>query len=308
MRYDLTDLRLFAAVADARNLTHGAARVHLAPSSASHRLKLLEDDLGTALFERHARGLSLTSAGEALLRHALQVFGQLEQMHADLAPYASGVRAQVTLCANTNATSSFLPDDLGAFLREQPQVRVALRETTSPGVMQAVAAGEADLGVCAGVPSEADLELRPYRRDRWLLALPPRHQLARRTKLRLREVLDEPFVSLPGGSGAHGFLTAKAIELGGRLDVRVQVGSIHAILRMVAAGAGLGFVPQSAFTRGAPVVAKVPLDETWADRDLVIVTRRGATLSQAAGALADHLVACGSRNARTKRATSVRRK
>lgn len=296
MRYDLTDLRLFATVAEARNLTHGAARAHLAPSSASHRLKLLEEELGTALFERHARGLTLTRAGEALLRHAQRVFGQLEQMHADLAPYASGVRAQVALYANTNATSSFLPDDLGAFLREQPQVRVALREATSPGVMQAVASGEADVGVCAGAPSEAELELRPYRRDRWLLALPPQHPLARRARLRFRDVLGEPFVCLPSGSGAHGFLTAKALELGRHLDVRIQVASIHAILRMVAAGAGLGFVPQSAFRRGAPKVARVALDESWADRDLVIFTRRGAALSQAAGALVDHLVACGRRS------------
>ena len=65
--------------------------------------------------------------------------------------------------------------------------------------------------------------------------------------------------------------------------------------------------PQSAFGRGAPSVAKVALDEAWADRDLVIVTRRGATLSQAAGALVDHLVACGSRSARAKRARGTRR-
>jgi DNA-binding transcriptional LysR family regulator len=294
MTYDLTDLRLFAAVANARNLTHGAARANLAPSSASHRLKLLEQDLGAPLFERHARGLNLTRAGEALLRHTRQVFGQLEQMHADLAPYASGVRAQVTICANTNATSSFLPDDLGAFLRLQPHVRVSLRESTSPAAMRAVAAGEADIGVCAGEPGEAELELRPYRRDRWLLALPPAHPLARRKKLRLRDVLDQPFICLPSGSGAHGFLTAKAADLGRHLDVRVQVGSIDSILRMVAAGAGLGFVPQSAFgAPGTPRVARVPLDETWADRDLVIVTRRDAPLAPTARALVEHLAACG---------------
>ena len=70
MRYDLTDLRLFIAIAEARNLTRGAASVHLAPSSASHRLRLLEEELGTPLFERRARGLTLTRAGETLLRNA----------------------------------------------------------------------------------------------------------------------------------------------------------------------------------------------------------------------------------------------
>ena len=126
MQYDLIDLRLFVAVAEAQNLTRGAARVHLAASSASHRIRLLEEGIGTQLFNRQARGVSLTQAGDALLRHARKVFAQLEQMHADLAPYAAGVRAHVSLWANTHATHSFLPDDLADFLRRYPQVSVTL--------------------------------------------------------------------------------------------------------------------------------------------------------------------------------------
>jgi molybdenum-dependent DNA-binding transcriptional regulator ModE len=92
LRYDLPDLRLVAAIADSGSLTRAADLVHLAPSSASHRLTQLEAALGVPLFARHARGLTATAAGESLLRHARQVFAQLEQMHADLTPYASGRR------------------------------------------------------------------------------------------------------------------------------------------------------------------------------------------------------------------------
>ena len=126
MRDNLTDLRLFAAVAEARNLTRGAGRAHLAPSSASHRLQQLEAALGTSLFVRRARGVELTRAGEALLRHARQIFAQLEQMHADLAPFAAGVRGHVALWANPHATHSFLPGDLAEFLRANPYVSVRL--------------------------------------------------------------------------------------------------------------------------------------------------------------------------------------
>ncbi|MGL4437032.1 MAG: LysR family transcriptional regulator, partial [Giesbergeria sp.] len=86
MDYDLTDLRLFVAMAEERNLTRGAARAFLAPSSASHRLRRLEDALQTPLFDRQPRGLEPTRAGEALLRHARQVFACIEQMHAELSP------------------------------------------------------------------------------------------------------------------------------------------------------------------------------------------------------------------------------
>jgi DNA-binding transcriptional LysR family regulator len=174
MHYDLTDLRLFVAIAECQNLTRGAERAHLAPSSASHRIRLLEESIGTPLLRRQARGVSLTRAGEALLRHARQVFAQLEQMHADLAPFAAGVRGHVSLWANTHATHSFLPDDLAGFLRRQPQVSVTLEERTSPEIVLAVARGEVEVGVVAERAEGADVAL-PYRADRWLIA--PGHPL-----------------------------------------------------------------------------------------------------------------------------------
>lgn len=182
MRYDLTDLRLFIAIAEERNLTRGAARAHLAPSSASHRLRLLEADLGTPLFERHARGLALTRAGDALLRNARQVFAQIEQMHADLSPYAEGIRGHVSLWANTHATHTFLPDDLADFLKQYPQVSVSLEEHTSPEIALAVASGEVEVGVLAEAEAGTGVTLIPYRRDRLVLIVPGGHALAARAR------------------------------------------------------------------------------------------------------------------------------
>src|SRR5260370_41063977 len=69
MRFDLVDLQLFIAVADARSITHGALRAHLALASARARIKGLEAALGAALLKRGHRGMELTAAGESLLHH-----------------------------------------------------------------------------------------------------------------------------------------------------------------------------------------------------------------------------------------------
>jgi DNA-binding transcriptional LysR family regulator len=291
MRYDLVDLRLFVAVAEEANLTRGAGRCHLAPSSASHRLKALEEALGAPLLERLPRGVRLTRAGETLLQGARQVFAQLEQMHADLAPFAQGVRAQVVIHANTNATSSFLPDDLGDFLHRHPQVRVSLKEATSPEILRAVAAGEAEVGVVAGDLAGSDLESRPYRQDRLVLAVPRGHPATARARVRFAEVATEPFVLLHAGSAIHTFMMGMAADLGVTLDVRIQVKSFEAILRMVGAGVGLGMVPASATDHHSdhPDFAVVALDEPWARRDLRICARRFADLSPLALALVDQL-------------------
>lgn len=297
MRYDLTDLRLFVAIAEERNLTRGAARAHLAPSSASHRLRLLEEELGAPLFERLARGLALTRAGDALLRNARQVFAQIEQMHADLSPYASGVRGHVSLWANTHATHSYLPNDLAGFLKQHPQVSISLEEHTSPEIALAVANGDVEIGVLAefesteNVESGQRIERIAYRRDRLVLVVPGGHPLAARARVRFAEVLDYPFVMLHAGSAIHTFTTNAAAALGRHLDVRIQVRSFEAVCRMVGAGVGIGLVPRSAVPsatlREPPVT--VELDESWAQRDLQIAVRKRAMLSGFASALVDSL-------------------
>ena len=290
--YDLTDLRLFVAMAEERNLTRGAARAFLAPSSASHRLRRLEDALQTPLFDRQPRGLEPTRAGEALLRHARQVFACIEQMHAELSPYASGIRGQVSLWANTHATHSYLPDDLAGFLKRHPQVSVSLEERTSTEIAMAVAHGEIDVGVLADAGAQgAGVVLWPYRQDRLVLIVPQGHVLAQRASVAFAEVLDQAFVMLHSGSAIHTFTMNAAAALGRHLDVRIQVRSFEAVCRMVGAGVGIGLVPRSAVPRAGlsepPVV--VALDEAWAQRDLQVCVRQGVALSGFASALVQHL-------------------
>ncbi|BCO29895.1 HTH-type transcriptional regulator GltC [Rhodoferax lithotrophicus] len=290
MPYDLIDLRLFVAIAEAKNLTRGAERMHLAASSASHRMRLLEESLGTPLLIREPRGIQLTRAGEALLRHARQVLAQLEQMHADLTPYAKGVRGHVSLWANTHATHTFLPDSLSAFLKRHPQVSIALEEHTSPEVVMAVARGEVEVGVVAETVEGAEVELIPYRADRLVLIAPSDHPVAQRTSTPFVDVLDSPFVMLHSGSAIHTFTMNTAAALGRHLEVRIQVRSFEAVCRMVSAGVGIGLVPRSAVAEGSTrnPLTMVELEEAWAQRDLKVCVRKQALLSR----FASDLVAC----------------
>ncbi len=249
----------------------------------------MEASIGTPLLLREPRGVSLTRAGEALLRHARQVFAQLEQMHADLTPYAKGVRGHVSLWANTHATHTFLPDSLATFLQRHPQVSISLEEHTSPDVLMAVVRGEVEVGVVAGAMEGADVELIPYKADRLVLIAPAEHPLAARKHCPLVQVLDYPFVMLHAGSAIHTFTMNAAAALGRHLEVRIQVRSFEAVCRMVAAGVGIGLVPRSAVSeRGLPIIE---LEEPWAQRDLKVCVRKRALLSGFAAELVDCLTA-----------------
>lgn len=277
MHYDLTDLKVFLAVAEELNLSRGAARCHLSPSSVSLRLKALEDSIGAPLFLRRARGVELTRAGAVMLEHVRRCLAQLEQMHADLLPYARGIKGHITLFANNNAISSHLPADLARFFALYPAVRITLEERPSMDIVAAVAAGRADLGVVAVEQPHPELRYLPYREDELVLLVPLSSPLARLSRVSFKSCLGEPFVSLQSGMAVHTFLANHAAALGGQLDVRVQVSGYRAIAHLVASGAGIGVVPRSALEEAdRQRLAVLRLEEPWALRHLQVCLREQA--------------------------------
>src|SRR5215471_3248830 len=111
-RIDLTTLRLFVAICEERNLTRAASREGIAPSAVSKRMNDFELAFGVTLFQRLARGMALTPAGEALLHHARVTLLNVEKITTELREYAEGVRGHVRMLANLSAIVQFLPEDL----------------------------------------------------------------------------------------------------------------------------------------------------------------------------------------------------
>lgn len=291
MRLDVTDLRLFAAVAEAGSITRGAERAHLATASASERMAGMEEALGARLLERGRRGVRLTPAGEALLHHARIVLHQMERMRADLAGYARGVRGHVRLLTNTAALSEFLPDALAAFLAAHPGIDLDLEERPSPEIVEEIAAARADLGIVADTADPGQLETRPFRADRLVLVTARDHPLATRRDVTLTEVVDEPFIGLREGSALQDHLAGHAARLGRALRLRARLGSFEAVCRVVGKGVGVAIVPEAAARRSrrSAGIRHVPLAEPWAVRRLVLCARCFEDLPVPARSFADEM-------------------
>lgn len=287
MRYNLVDLKLFVAVADAGSVSRGAQACFLAPSSASLRIKALEDSLGAPLFVREPRGVSLTRPGQIMLEHCRRCLAELEQMHASLAPYARGIKTQVTVFANSTAIASFLPGDLQVFLRAHPDARVQLEERLSRDIVTAVADGRADLGVVTWDEPHPMLHFHAYRDDELVVIAPRTSPLARNGAVSFEACLRHPFICLHSGAAIHTFLMGKAAFMGRSLDIRVQVASFGAVLALVESGTGVSIVPHSVLHHARhSELAVLPLDEDWAQRHLRICVRQDdARLSHSAEAL-----------------------
>jgi molybdate transport repressor ModE-like protein len=291
MRFDLTDLRLFVHVVEAGSITHGAERMHLAIAAASTRIRNMEDVLGTPLLHRERQGIHTTEAGRTLLHHARVLLQQAERMRGDLAQYAEGIKGQIRLLSNTNALTEFLPEPLSAFLAAHPQVNIDLEERLSDEIVAAVADGTADVGIVAGTVEVADLEVLPFRVDRFVLVVATNHALSTVERISFAEVLDFDFVGLDRASALQRFLSEKAERIGRRLRLRVQLRSFDAVCRLVECNVGIGVVPATTAERHAQTMSihHIELLDEWAVRKLTICVRRQADLPIYARELVRHL-------------------
>lgn len=293
---DLTSLQLFVAVCELGSIGRAAEREFIAASAISKRLSDLEHTLGTTLLNRHARGVRLTPAGEGLLHHARAVLFGLEKMQVELAEYADGVRGHVRVHASISAIVQFLPEDLGAFARSHPQIKIDLEEHLSAEVMRAVTEGATDLGLCNGATGIGHLQSLPYRRDRLVLVVPRGHPLAGDEPIAFEATLPYDHVGLHANSSIHLATHQAATQAGTAVRVRIRVTGLDAMCRMIANGLGVGVMPERAFhlLSTDDTLQAVPLANAWAQRQLVLVARDFTSLPATARLLVEHLTATGS--------------
>lgn len=293
LRFDLRDLELFVAVADAGSIARAAERSHTVASAVSKRVSDLEDNLGCALLLRGAKGVELTAAGHALLARARVLLHQAAQLDDEMRRHASGTRGYVRMFANISAIVEFLPDALASFARQHPDIHVHLEEHVSSAVATAVADNSADLGIVSELPAIDGLTTVPFRNDDLVVVLKPDHPLAKRSSLAFAELIDQPIVGLHAGSSLHRLLTRAAMEAERPLNWRVHVTSFDAACAMVAAGMGVSILPRAAtsvYIRSLSLTS-LPLTDTWAQRQMFLCIRSGAPLHSAAKLLYDHLQA-----------------
>ncbi|ASC65518.1 LysR family transcriptional regulator [Achromobacter denitrificans] len=294
-KLDLTSLRLFVAVCQENSIARAAEREFIAPSAVSRRIAEMEALVGLALIERHTRGVSVTPAGQTVLRHARRIIGDVEAMGAELSRLYAGVKGHVRLVANLSAIVQFLPEDVAAFQRLFPEVDIDLEEQHSPDVLRLVRERAADFGICNRIPGAQGVEQLPYRRDRLAVMLPAGHPKAAARQLSLRDIAGETFVGLRENSALTQLLAAQAAALGATLAVKIRVASLDALCRMTHAGLGVAVMPQQVaelYLQSLDVVVR-PLSDEWAQRQLCIVLLDQGQLSATAATLVKFLAQQG---------------
>ena len=277
MRYELTDLRLFLAIAEAQSLSTGAEAVHITASAASYRIKNLEYAMGTPLFVRNARGMTLTPAGLALQGHVRSLLADIQRMHGDVGRFSAGLKGHIRLFANSSSLNSFIIPSLSGFLIANPNINIDLEERTSEEVLQGVIAGEADVGILAVTSDSKEIEQVAYAVDELVFVSSIDHPLARSASIGFEHALIYDFICMSQNSSNFLFLRDMAKKAGRQLNIRIHAHNFEAVLKLVEMGAGISLVPRSV---ALPLLrqnrlAATRIEQAWAQRQLNLITKAG---------------------------------
>jgi DNA-binding transcriptional LysR family regulator len=290
-KLDLTSLRLFVAVCQEKNIARAAERELIAPSAVSRRIADIESAIGLPVIQRQSRGITVTPVGETVLRHALAIIANIESLGAELSQYVSGAKGNVRIVANLSSIVQFLPEDVAAYQRIFPEVNIDIEEHNSVDVVRLLAERAADFGICNAIAGIEEFEHVHYRTDRLSVMLPQSHRLSSAARLRFADLLQESFVGLRGDSALTILLAQEAAALGAELAVKIRVGSLDALCRMVHAGLGIAVVPHQVgeLYINTLDVSLVPLNDVWATRQLIILFRAREQLNATAATLVNFL-------------------
>jgi DNA-binding transcriptional LysR family regulator len=276
---ELWHLRYFIAVADTLHFGRAAAALHISQPPLSRAIRALEEQLGVVLLARSRRRVELTAEGTHFLAEARRIVEHLERAAAELRGMAAGERGRLRIGFVSLADFGVLPELLKAYKAAQPGVALGLREMLSPEQAVALAAGALDFGLLLPPVANADdLEHLVVQRERFLVALPSRHRLARtRGKLAVRELAGEAFVMVPReiAPGLYDIVSGLASRAGFSLNVAQEAIQMQTVVSLVSSGLGVAIVPGSLANLGRRGVVYREISDAHPRLELWLAWRRG---------------------------------
>ncbi|MBN4866132.1 MULTISPECIES: LysR substrate-binding domain-containing protein [Providencia] len=291
MHFDITDLKLCVNVANAGSITHGAKLTYITLQSASERIRGLENELGVNLFTRSAKGVALSDAGYAFIEHAKIILQQIELMQDKMQQYSRGLRGHINILCNTSAQMEFLPSRLHAYLRQQPNMSVSVKDMPSANIVTSIKNKVADVGIIADSVDLAGLDTRSCSSDELVVFVHKDSLWANQKRVSFADIIGAEFIGLTEDNPLQTHIDDNAKQQGQRLHYRVHMPTLDAVMQGVNQGIGIAIIPRQAALRYGPSDTQIlQLAENWAQRKLVICARDFSLLPNYTNEFIDFLI------------------
>jgi DNA-binding transcriptional LysR family regulator len=263
---ELRHLRYFLAVGEEQHYRRAAQRLRVAQPALSRQIQMLEEEIGFKLFERLPRGVKITDAGKLFLDDARRILREVNDSIARAKRIASGQSGTLRIgFVESISWQGIVPDSLRDFREHQPDVELQLKSLRSLEQIAAIHSGSLDAGYALPIANpDHGLEEFPLGAIRHLLAVPNGHRLTKKRNIRLRDLVDTPFVWFPRWAipNAYDRLMAACARGGLKAPRIVQETAVETmILSLVQCGVGVAFVSSASRWRCPANVTLLPVSD-----------------------------------------------
>jgi DNA-binding transcriptional LysR family regulator len=272
---ELRQLRYFVSVAETLHFRRAAEQLSIAQPALSQQIQKLERELGVRLLERTQRRVWLTDAGAVFLERARLALTEADEA-VRLAQLAGrGEIGHLGVGAVTSALYGVFPEVVRVFRERHREVHLTLHELPGNEQTRALRDGRIQVSFLRPPVDETDIEVRTITREPWVVALPTAHRFARRTRVALKMLAAESFVSFPRDLAP--VLYDQLISMCNRAGFSpriVQEAQMQTIVSLVAAGIGVALVPATLENLSRRGLVYRPLAGTVAKLQLAVAWRR----------------------------------
>lgn len=285
-------LRYVDEVARSGSIRKAADKLNVTASALNRRVLDIEEEIGYPLFERHARGMRLTSAGEAFLRYIRADTSSVARMLSEIEDMSGLRRGSVRLAASQAVAYDMLPREIDIYRKAFPLVEFSVRVCNRVEAMRALSEYTADLVVMFNPERSADLEVFASVPQRLNAVMADDHPLAKRRSLRLREIVQYPLALPQTGLGSRTLLDGFFARSSLRYRVGLESNSFELLMRFIRQEPAITFQisigtpPES----GLDGILSRPINEpTLPGADVVLGQLRGRILPVATSKFSQQL-------------------
>lgn len=246
---DVRRMRVLREVALRGSFSAAAEALSFTQSAVSQQIAALEREAGAVLVERSARGVRLTDAGEAVVRHAEGILAKLAEAEAELEAIAGLRGGRVRIAAFESVAGTLMPIAVARFAERHPGVELSMALMEPEVAVQALRAGEIDVALTVGSGAPGDREgdgvvHHHVLEDPMYLVLPADHPLARKRGLRLADVADEPWIGGAPNCECNRMIMDICSLSGFAPRIAFETDDYSAVQGFVAAGVGVSLIAE----------------------------------------------------------------
>ncbi len=278
-------LRAFVVLADCRHFTRAAARCHLSQSAFSQLIRRLEEEAGTALFNRNTRNVALTAEGELLADSARRLLADIESSFAELKDRTACRKGRVAVAALPSLAADTMPRVFAACRRRFPGVALELFDGLSDRCLELVRQGRVDFALTAPGSRLAEFDSRLLLSDSFHLVCHRDHPLASKRRVGMQDLAGCELIHFARTSSVRQHLEPALADVP-VLHSGFEVEHLATVAGLVANGLGVSVVPAlTLFQFRRPELVAIPVDVPALVRPILFVQRKGIALSPPAAAM-----------------------